>query len=152
ALLRGDLDGIVMKALDRDRERRYATLVALASDLENYLENRPITARPASLGYRARKYARRHVAGIMVVAGAVALLLTFAMTQAVQLRRVIRERDRADRISAFMISMFAVSNSSEARGNVVTAREILDRSAKDIEASFTTDPELQAKMMYTMAL
>jgi non-specific serine/threonine protein kinase/serine/threonine-protein kinase len=152
ALLRGDLDWITMKSLERDRERRYATPLALASDLKNYLENRPITARPASLGYRARKYVRRHATGIAIVAGAAALLIAFAITQAIQLRRVTRERDRADRISGFMTRMFTVSNPSEARGNAVTAREILDRSAKEIDTSLKSDPELQAKMMYTMAL
>src|SRR5215472_5240604 len=152
ALLRGDLDWITLKSLERNRERRYATPLALATDLENFLENRPVSARPASLGYRARKYMRRHSAGIAVVAAATALLIAFAMTQAIQLRRVTRERDRADRISAFMTSMFRLSNPSEARGNAVSAREILDRSAKEIDASLTSDPELQAKMMYTMAL
>ena len=152
ALLRGDLDWIALKSLERDRERRYATPLALATDLENFLENRPVTARPASLPYRIRKYMRRHSAGIAVVAAATALLIAFAMTQAIQLRRVTRERDRADRISAFMTSMFRLSNPSEARGNAVSAREILDRSAKEIDASLNSDPELQAKMMYTMAL
>jgi eukaryotic-like serine/threonine-protein kinase len=79
------------------------------------------------------------------------LLVAFAIAQAVQLRRITRERDRADRISAFMTGMFKVSDPSEARGNSVTAREILDKAAKEIDTGLSNDPELQAKMMFTMA-
>ena len=69
---------------------------------------------------------------IVAVAGVAAVLLVgFAIAQAVQLRRITRERDRADRISAFMTEMFKVPDTSEARG--VTVREILDKAAKEID-------------------
>src|SRR5215467_75413 len=91
-LLRGDLDWITLKAVERDRERRYATPWALAADIENYLHSRPVTARGASLEYRARKYVRRHAAGVTVAAGAAALLIAFAVMQSIELRRITRER------------------------------------------------------------
>ena len=96
-LLRGDLDWITMKALEKDRARRYGTPMELADDLNRYLFNQPVLARPASTGYRLRKYVRRNRVGVTVAAGLVLLLIAFAAMQAVQLRRVAQERDRANR-------------------------------------------------------
>jgi eukaryotic-like serine/threonine-protein kinase len=150
-LLRGDLDWITMKAVERDRARRYGTPSELAADIERYLENRPVVARPASGGYRLKKYVQRHWVGVVVGAAATALLVAFAITQAVQLRRITRERDRADRVANFMTSMFKVSDPSESRGNTITAREILDKASKDIDTGLAKDPELQGQMIDTMA-
>jgi serine/threonine protein kinase len=149
-LLRGDLDWITLKALEKDRERRYGTTSALADDLENYLQNWPVEARPAGAAYRARKYVHRHAVAVAVASGAAILLIAFAATQAVQLRRTTRERDRADRITDFMTKMFEVSDPSEARGNSITAREILDKASKEIDAGLSKDPEAQAQMMEVM--
>src|SRR5229473_1689296 len=76
-LLKGDLDWITLKALEKDRERRYGTPSALATDVERYLENRPVEARPASAVYRLRKYVRRHAAGVGMASGAAVLLVAF---------------------------------------------------------------------------
>jgi non-specific serine/threonine protein kinase/serine/threonine-protein kinase len=149
-LLRGDLDWITMKALEKERERRYGTPFELAADVERYLEHRPVVARPAGVGYRLRKYVRRNRVGVAVAMGAAALLLAFVVTQAMQLRRITRERDRADRITEFMTSMFKVSDPGEARGNSITAREILDKSSKEIDTGLAKDPELQIHLMDTM--
>ena len=126
-VLKGDLDWVTMKALEKDRERRYGTVAEFAADIEHHLENRPVAARPASNSYRLRKYARRHRVGVAVTAGAFVFLAAFAVTESVQLRHTTRERDRADRITGFMKSMFEVSDPGESRGNTITAREILDR-------------------------
>ena len=149
--LRGDPDAIALKALEKDRARRYATPSDLAADIGRYLRNEPVTAHPPSTAYRARKYIRRHRLGVAVAGAGVLLLVGFAIVQGVQLRNITRERDRADRITQFMTGMFKVSNPSEARGNTVTAREILDKASKEIDTGLSNDPELQAKMMYTMA-
>jgi serine/threonine protein kinase/tetratricopeptide (TPR) repeat protein len=149
-LLKGDLDWITLKALEKDRERRYGTPSGLSADLERYLENRPVEARPASTVYRLRKYVRRHAVGVGVASGAAVLLIAFAVMQTTELRRITRERDRADRITEFMTSMFKVSDPSEARGNSITAREILDKSSKEIETSLAKDPEMKAKMLQVM--
>ncbi len=148
--LRGDLDWITLKALEKDRGRRYGTPSDLAADVERYLENRPVVARPASTGYRLRKYIRRNRVSVAAVSSALILLIAFAVAQALQLRRITRERDRADRITEFMTNMFKVSDPSEARGNSITAREILDKSAKEIDAGLAKDPELQSQLMGTM--
>src|ERR1035438_7849612 len=96
--LRGDLDAITLKALEKDRSRRYATPSELAADIGRYLRNEPVLARPASAGYRAGKYVRRHRVGVAVAATAAVLLVSVAVAQALELRRIKRERDRADRV------------------------------------------------------
>jgi eukaryotic-like serine/threonine-protein kinase len=150
-MLRGDLDWITLKALERDRARRYGTPAELAADLGRYLRNEPVIARPASVAYRTKKYVQRHRFGVTAATAAALLLIAFGAMQAIELRRITRERDRADRVTKFMTGMFKVSNPSEARGNAVTAREILDKSSKDIETGLRKDPELQAQLMDTMA-
>jgi non-specific serine/threonine protein kinase/serine/threonine-protein kinase len=150
SLLQGDLDWITMKALEKDRARRYGTPSEFAADIRRYLRNEPIVARPASTSYRLQKYVRRHRAGVAVAAAFLVLLSGFAVMQAIQLRRITRERDRANRVTEFITGMFKVSDPSESRGNTVTAREILDKASKDIDVSLAKDPELQAKMMDVM--
>jgi eukaryotic-like serine/threonine-protein kinase len=163
--LRGDLDWITMKALERDRTRRYGTPSELAADLKRFLNHEPVIARPASPGYRLRKYIRRHRVAMSVGAGLLLVLLVFSVVQALQLRETTRERDhakqerdranqerdRAARIAAFMSNMFKVPDPSEARGNSVTAREILDRAANDIGKGLAQDPEVQSQMLHEMA-
>ncbi len=150
--VRGDLDAITLKCLEKDRARRYATPADLAADIGRYLRHEPVLARPASVRYRARKYIRRHRLVVAVAAGAVVLLASGAIAQTLELRRIRRERDRADRVTQFMTGMFKVSNPSEARGNDIRAREILDKASKDIDTGLASDPELQAQMMHTMGV
>jgi serine/threonine protein kinase/tetratricopeptide (TPR) repeat protein len=93
--LRGDIDWIVMKALEKDRERRYSSPSGLASDLFRCLTDRPVEARPPSAVYRMRKFARRHRVGVTASAVVVASLVAIAVVTGVQSARVARERDRA---------------------------------------------------------
>jgi non-specific serine/threonine protein kinase/serine/threonine-protein kinase len=155
--LQGDLDAITLKALEKDRARRYGTPMELVADIQRYLNNEPIVARPASTAYRLRKYVRRHRVSVAVAAGLVLLLAGFAATQAVQVRRVkrerdraTRERDRANRITDFLEQIFKVSNPSEARGNSITARELLDKASREIDSGLASDPEMQAQMLQVM--
>jgi non-specific serine/threonine protein kinase/serine/threonine-protein kinase len=162
--LRGDLDLIALKALEKDRSQRYSTPLELAADIRRYLRNEPVLARPASATYRTRKYIRRHRIGVAVAAGLVAVLISFGVAQTFELRRITserdratrerdraaRERDRADRIATFMTDMFNVSDPSIARANSVTAREILDKASREIDHGLSKDPEIQAHMMYVM--
>ena len=158
SLLRGDLDWITMKALEKDRARRYGAPSELAADIRRHLNHEPVEARPASAGYRLRKYARRHRVAVGVVAGLVLLVAAFSVLQALQLRRITRERDRATRerdratrITDFMTGMFKVSDPGEARGSSITAREILDKASNDMQKGLAKDPEVQAQMTQVMA-
>jgi|GEM_PF-4357649 len=113
SLLHGDLDWITMRALEKDRARRYGTPSDLAADITRYLDHQPVVARPASAGYRLQKYVRRHPIATAVATGLVMLIGAFVAVQGVQLRRTKverdranRERDRATRITDFMTGMF----------------------------------------------
>jgi non-specific serine/threonine protein kinase/serine/threonine-protein kinase len=155
--LRGDLDWIAMKCLEKDRTRRYGSPAELAADLRRHLENEPVLAGPPSTAYRARKFVRRHRIGVATVSLAALALAVFAISTAAQARRIAAERDRADReaevsrrVTEFMTNLFRVSDPSESRGNTVTAREILDRGAEQIGTELSAEPEVQARLMLTM--
>ena len=150
--LRGDLDTILAKTLKKKADERYASVVALGDDLRRYLGHEPIRARPDTISYRAGKYIRRHRVGVAAATALVILLVGFAVMQAVQLRRITRERDRADRIAQFMTDMFKVADPGHKLGNTVTARDVLDKAAHDIDTGLARDPELQAHLMYVMAM
>jgi eukaryotic-like serine/threonine-protein kinase len=151
SLLQGDPDAITLKALEKDRARRYSTPLELAADIGRYLRNEPVSAHAPSAAYHARKYIRRHRLGVTLVSLLVLLAIISAVAQTIQLRRIRRERDRADRITNFLTDMFKVSSPSEARGNAVTAREILDRSSNEIEKGLDQDPEVRSQLMLVMA-
>lgn len=150
--LRGDLDTILAKAMKKSPAERYSSVATLAEDLQRYLRHEPVSARPDTIPYRLRKYVRRHRVGAVVAAGLVLLLAGFAVMQAVQLRRITRERDRANRIAGFMTDIFKIPDPGESKGNRVTARELLDRASKDIDTSLTNDPELQSRLMSVMGI
>ncbi len=111
-LIRGELDWIAMKALDKERARRYETANALAADVERFLNDEPVQACPPSARYRFRKFARRHrgalvsaVAGAVVVVAAVAGLVTSnllikralkAETEATEELKQVNERERVE--------------------------------------------------------
>ncbi|MGH7689628.1 MAG: tetratricopeptide repeat protein, partial [Gemmatimonadaceae bacterium] len=155
--LRGDLDWIVMKALDPDRTRRYETANAFAVDIERHLANEPVAARPPSTWYRVSRFVRRHRSGVIagiLIAAALVTGLSVAAMGLVQARRaeVIarREAEASRQVSSFLTGLFQVSDPGEARGNTVTAREILDRGAEQIRTGLASQPLVQAQMLSTM--
>ena len=85
-----------MKALEKERDRRYGTPSELAADIGRYLRHEPVLARAPSLAYRTRKYVRRHRLGVAVASGLALLLIGFAATMAVQTRRIARARHEAE--------------------------------------------------------
>ena len=149
--LKGDPDAIALKAIEKDRQRRYASPSELAADIERYLHNEPVSAHAPSQVYRARKYIRRHRVGVGLASAVLLLLLGFAIAQTVELRTIRKERDRADRITAFMTGMFKVSDPSAARGNDLRVREVLDKASTQIVNGLAKDPEDQAQLMQVMA-
>jgi serine/threonine protein kinase len=150
--LKGDLDWITMKAIEKDRARRYGTPSELADDIARYLRYEPVNARPAGMLYRLGKYAHRHRIGVAVATVLAVLLVMFGIAQTIQLRKTTRERDRADRIAQFMTGIFRVANPGEQVGSTVTARQVLDKASADVNTGLSKDPDLQARMMYTMGM
>ena len=155
--LKGDLDWITMKSLEKDRTRRYGSASDLAADLRRHLDDQPVLASPPSTVYRVQKFVRRNRLAVTASATLVVLLMAFATTMAVQARRIAQARDRASReaavatqVSDFLVGLFNVSDPSEARGNTLTAREILDKGAEKIEKDLAAQPEVQARLLETI--
>ncbi|HMC65154.1 MAG TPA: serine/threonine-protein kinase, partial [Gemmataceae bacterium] len=94
-LLRGDLDWIVMKCLEKDRTRRYETTNGLARDIERHLNNEPVIARPPSRIYRLQKFARRNRAAFAAVSAVAAVLVIATVISAWQAIRAMRAERHA---------------------------------------------------------
>jgi tetratricopeptide (TPR) repeat protein len=162
--LRRDLDWITMKALEKDRTRRYGAAADLGEDVRRYLDNRPVLAGPPSTVYRAGKFVRRHRAGVAVAATLVVLLMGFAATVSIQARRIAQERDRANReaeiaraVNDFLQNdlLAQASANQQARPDNkpdpdLRVRTALDRAAARIEGKFEQQPLVEAAVLLTI--
>jgi eukaryotic-like serine/threonine-protein kinase len=162
--LSGDLDNIVLMAMRKEPGRRYSSAQQMASDIQRYLEEKPIIARRDTMPYRTTKFLKRHWLPVTAAAGIVFLTLSFATTTyiqslriaaerdraAVQRERAERERVRAEEISSFLVNLFKLSDPEETRGSQVTARELLDSSAKRLQAGLLDQPATKAALMTTV--
>ena len=156
-LVRGDLDVIVMKALEKEPSRRYGSARELADDVLRHLESRPVRARPASWRYRLGRTLRRHrglVAAAVVTAAALAagtVVSTIAMVRARRDRqRAEREADSARAVTTFLQEMLTSVQPDKARGREVTVREILDGARARIGDGFADSPEAEAAIRYAI--
>lgn len=152
-----DLTVIALKALEKEPARRYQSVAALDDDVARYLDGRPILARPPSAAYQTRKLVARHKISFAAAGALVVLLVGFATAMTLQARRIAAERDRANReakttlrVSEFLTDLFKVSEPNEARGNAIKAREILDKGVEKIGKELADEPEVQARLMWTM--
>ncbi len=152
--LSGDLDVICLKALHKDPLRRYPTMGALADDIRRHLEGLPVVARPDTVGYRLRKFAHRHRVGV-ASAGTILLLITALVS--FYTFRLADERDRARleaakalQTASFLQSIFELSDPSVAKGESITARELLDEGAERVAAELVDQPHVQETMMAVM--
>jgi serine/threonine protein kinase/tetratricopeptide (TPR) repeat protein len=163
--LRGELDWIVMKALAKDRTRRYGSPAELAADLERHLGNLPVTAGPPGFRYRAGKFVRRHRIGTAATALVAASLVAGMIGTSLALLRARRAEIEASReaaiarqeaetsrqVSDFLRGLFRVSDPSESRGATLTAREILSRGAERIDKDLAGQPLVHARLLSVLA-
>ncbi len=154
--LAGDLDNIVMMAMRKEPTRRYASVAELAADLKRHDNGAPVVAARDTWRYRTGKFLRRHSLGVSAVSGFVLLLAVFAVVMAIQTRRVAQsraiaeqERRRSADVAGFLVDLFKTSDPSEARGEQMTAHEILEHGTKRIQ-SLHNEPEEQATLMETI--
>ena len=162
--LKGDLDNIVCKAMHKELERRYGSSQQMASDIQRYLDGKPVIARRDTVSYRSTKFVRRHWLPVTASLGMFCLILAFATTMYVQSQRIAAERDqaaqqrgraelersRAEEISTFLVNLFKLSDPEENRGNQVTARELLDSGAKRLHAALQDQPATRAALLATV--
>lgn len=156
-VLSRDLDWIVMKALEKDRTRRYQTAADLAQDLERYLRHDPVEARPPSIGYRLRKFARRHVALSAGLGIAIAGMLAGGIAAVWQARTATVERDRAEAalaesqaVTEFVRSIL-VQADPKAYGQDHSIRDALNRAGPRIEIEFAKAPRIRAAIHEAVA-
>jgi len=152
--LAGDLDTIVLKALRPEPERRYPTVDALADDLRRHLEGRPVSARPDTFGYRARRFVSRHraavLAGTVVTLTLVGAGAAIALQRAEAAERVAADRDKLRETQGFLLEMFGAVGPDESPGGEVSARALLDAQAKRLD-DYADRPELQAEIQLVLA-
>ncbi len=146
--LAGDLDNIVLMALRKEPARRYGSAEQLAEDLQRYLEGRPVIARPDTVTYRLKKFARRHRAGVTVSSLAIVAGVAFMLNLAVQRQRIARERDRAEQVSSLLVDLFSIAGPGD--GPNLTAQYLLDRGAERV-LQLEAQPETQAMLLETLA-
>ena len=133
-LVRGELDWIVMRCLEKDRRRRYQSANGLATDVQHYLNDEPVKACPPSAAYRFRKFARRYAAALAVTALLAAMLMGTIVSQAVNTRRIRREQLR---------TLAALDDAERGRRR---AREALDQlSSRVIGDWLGRQPKLTAE-------
>jgi eukaryotic-like serine/threonine-protein kinase len=146
----GDLDNIVLMAMRKEPQRRYASVDQLSNDIERHLEGLPVVARKDTLGYRTRKFMGRHKVGVSLAAAALLLIVGFSIMATLLWQRAEKARKREQAFSSFLVELFSVSDPSRSRGASITAQEVLDRGVRQMNQSFTTQPEIRADLMNTM--
>jgi serine/threonine protein kinase/Tfp pilus assembly protein PilF len=162
--LTGDLDNIVLMAMRKEPERRYASAQQMASDIQRHLDGMPVIAHRDTLSYRSKKFVRRHWLPVAASFSVVLIVLAFAATTYLQSLRIAAERDRAsqqreraeheraraEEVSSFLVNLFKLSDPKENRGNQVTARELLDSGAKRLQTGLQDQPETKAALLSTV--
>jgi non-specific serine/threonine protein kinase/serine/threonine-protein kinase len=153
-VLRGDVETILLKALEKSPERRYQSAAELASDVRRHLADMPIIARPATAAYQFRKFARRNkalvggvvAAFVLLVAGVVGTSVGLVRAKAAQ--KVAEQREADARIAArtaenseqFLISMLTAANPLVSRNREMTVRELLDEAALKVDSQLAEEP------------
>ena len=151
--LRGDLDAIVAKALKKEAADRYASVTALADDLQRYLCDEPIAARPGSVPYRAAKFVRRHAAGVATTAAVVVLVagMTTAHTRrlAVARDRAEHEAGKAIKVSELLMGLLTSVDPYAVGGRAgePTVGALLDAGTARVQGELIAEPGLQAEML-----
>jgi len=140
--LAGDLDWITLKALAKERERRYQTATELAADIERYLSNRPVSATPPSRTYLVRKFVRRHRAGVAFAATTVLLIVGAAVAIGAQARRVsharavaVQRQTQAEELINFMLGDL------HTRLSAIGGLDVLEKVGKAAQDYFEAIPE-----------
>ncbi len=153
--LSGDLDNIVLMALRKEPQRRYASAQALAEDIERTLAHLPVRARPDSFRYRSAKFLRRH--NVAVPVSALALLLALGAA-ALFTWRLAEERDialaaeaRASKAAEFTASVLGRTSANADASRLVSVRELLDRAAERLEEELLDEPEVALRVRLAIA-
>jgi len=158
--IRGDLDWIVMRCLEKDRARRYDSTAQLLGDLRRHLNHEPVTAGPPGAWYRTRKYLQRHAKLVAVLVAGLGLLLGGTIVSTVMYLRAEHARREMDaaRSEAMSVADFLTNDllaavfPERARSQEVTVRYILENASRDLENKFVRSPLAEAQIRQTLGL
>lgn len=155
--IRGELDAISLKALEKDRNRRYGSASEFAADVGRYLRNEPVLAVAPSLAYRARKFGRRHRTGLVTAAAFALVLIAATVVSVRQSIRARREAAVAQAVSSFLQNDLLAQASAAGQSRMkakpdpnITVRTVLDRAAQKIDGKFATQPEVEIALRNTI--
>jgi hypothetical protein len=143
----GDLDNIILKALHKDPARRYASMEALSDDLARFLDGRPVMARTATVGYRARKFVRRNKGLVVATSLVVATLLGATVVSLRQARRADDQaaRAEAEKANAIDAATHAKTETDRARKAEAQVKAQLDQIRAEQNARAAAEAEARAK-------
>jgi eukaryotic-like serine/threonine-protein kinase len=162
--IRGDLDSITLKAIEKDRSRRYGSPSDLAADIERYLNNEAVLAVFPSAAYRARKFARRYRVALITAGAFLLVLIAAAGISVWQSIRATKQRDRADAEAAaaqavndfLQNDLLAQASTNNQTGPAakpdldLKVRTALDRAAARVAGKFDRQPEVEASIRDTI--
>ncbi len=149
--LRGDLDTIVLKALQRDPARRYATADALADDLQRYLEQRPVLAQPDRAWYRLARFVLRNRLAVAVAAGVTVIVLGAAGAALWQAQLARAEQQRATQALGFLTSVFREADPGVGPGQRPSAADLLQRALERVDTQFADQPLMRVELLNALA-
>ncbi|MGY0798136.1 tetratricopeptide repeat protein [Lysobacter sp. A286] len=148
--LRGDLDSIVLKAIHRDPDQRYASVGQLADDIRRHIDGETVTARQGTATYRAGVFLRRHRRG---VAAAALVLIAAVASAALHVNNITHERDlarieatKARQVTGLLVSMLESADPAQARGEEISVREVLEQASDRMQTELADQPDVRAKM------
>ncbi|MHB8448294.1 MAG: tetratricopeptide repeat protein [Rudaea sp.] len=150
--LRGDLDTIVLKALQREPQRRYATAAAFAEDLQRFMSGQPIAARRDHTVYRVRKFVGRHRFGVTTATTGLLLLIAALGLAVWQARAKAREAQVSQQVTQFLLGLFGGADPTHARGAVLSAQDLLEQGTQRLRANAGMDPAVRARLLQTVAI
>lgn len=153
-MLQGDLDNIVMMALRKEPERRYASAEQLSQDIARYLDGHPVAAQKDTAGYRLKKFVRRNRVSVLAGVTIFLLLLGFTISMVIQSRALAIQRDRAQieaekatQVAQFLVDLFDNADPNENQGEPVSIEEILKKGTENIENDLADQPEVQSTIL-----
>ncbi len=144
--LKGDLDWIVMKAIEKDRTRRYSTPMDLAADVRRHMDNEPVEASPPSTVYRFGKFVRRNRAAVATVSLVVSALVLGTIGTAVGMVKAKREAEASQQVVQLMSGILGGLNPTGAYGHTESIDEILDRGLVQIDETLEGQPLVAARL------
>lgn len=155
-VLRGDLDTIILKALEKDPEMRYSSVERMSDDIYRHQIKKPILARKPTFRYRVGKYIRRHsktLTAVSILIVALLLLNTYYTNQLASERdTATREAERAEAVRDFIVSMISEASPMESPGNPLTVRDLLNQNIDEIPDKFSNDPDIALEILRTIGI